>query len=168
MYSERVIITGSSGVIGFALNNELKSSGYSDVISLSSLDVDLRNEEDTYKLFNELKPSLVYHLAARVYGIMGNLQNKGDAYLENVRINTNVIDASYRSGAKKVVAMGSSAVYSDNVPLPMSENQIWNGAPHYSEAAYAHSKRAMLAQLEAYHDQYGLDYAFCKIGRAHV
>lgn len=161
MYSERIVITGSSGVIGFSLAQELALAGYTNVVALTSSNVDLRNDRDTYNLFNELKPSIVYHLAARVYGIMGNLQNKGDAYLDNVRINTNVIDASYRSGAKKVVAMGSSAIYSDRVPLPMQESQIWNGAPHHSEAAYAHSKRAMLAQLEAYYDQYGLDYAFC-------
>jgi GDP-L-fucose synthase len=63
-------------------------------------------------------------------------------------------------GTKKIVAMGSAAIYSDLVTLPMSEDQIWNGPPHYSEAAYAHSKRSMLAQLEAYKDQYGLSFAY--------
>ena len=57
--------------------------------------------------------------------------------------------------------MGSTAIYSDQVPRPMREADLWLGAPHGSEAGYAHAKRAMLAQLGAYHEQYGLDYAFC-------
>jgi GDP-L-fucose synthase len=161
MNSDKILITGASGVIGQALKNELASSGYTNIVALSSHDADLRSEEQTVKLFQDIKPNIVYHLAARVYGIMGNLQNKGKAYLENTRINTNVIEAAHQAGVRKIVAMGSSAIYSDVVPLPMSEDDIWMGPPHYSEAAYAHSKRSMLAQLEAYHDQYGLDYAFC-------
>lgn len=160
MLSEKILITGASGVIGQALKKELEAR-YANVVTLSSGSGDLCSEEQTLRIFQEIKPDVVYHLAARVYGIMGNLQNKGKAYLDNTRINTNVIDAAYQSGARKVVAMGSSAIYSDSVTLPMTEEQIWNGAPHFSEAAYAHSKRGMLAQLEAYHAQYGLDFAFC-------
>lgn len=161
MHSDKILITGASGVIGQALKKELEASGYANVTALSSASGDLRNEETTLKIFHEVKPDVVYHLAARVYGIMGNLQNKGKAFIDNTRINTNVIDSAFQAGARKVVAMGSSAIYSDNVTLPMTENQVWNGAPHFSEAAYAHSKRGMLAQLEAYHAQYGLDFAFC-------
>ncbi|WP_033570735.1 GDP-L-fucose synthase family protein [Dickeya undicola] len=161
MYSDKVLITGASGVIGRALEQELEKAGYMNVVSISSAQVDLRNQSLTEAFFEEVKPKIVYHLAARVYGIMGNLQNKGRAYLDNVRINTNVVDASQKCGVKKIIAMGSSAIYSDNVILPMSEDQVWNGAPHYSEAPYAHSKRSMLAHLEAYKDQYDLDYAFC-------
>jgi GDP-L-fucose synthase len=161
MHSDKILITGASGVIGQALKKELEENGYANVTALSSANGDLRNEEQTMKIFQEVKPDVVYHLAARVYGIMGNMQNKGKAFIDNTRINTNVIDAAHQSGARKVVAMGSSAIYSDSVTLPMTENQVWNGAPHFSEAAYAHSKRAMLAQLEAYQAQYGLDFAFC-------
>lgn len=160
MHPEKILITGASGVIGQALKKELEAS-YANVMTLSSGSGDLCSEEQTLRIFHEIKPDVVYHLAARVYGIMGNMQNKGKAYLDNTRINTNVIDAAYQCGARKVVAMGSSAIYSDNVTLPMTEDQIWNGAPHASEAAYAHSKRGMLAQLEAYKAQYGLDFAFC-------
>ena len=161
MDSKKVLITGASGVIGRALQKELESSGYTKITAISSDQVDLSDENQTLSIFKEVKPAIVFHLAARVYGIMGNLENKAQAYLDNIRINTNVIDAAYQAGTKKIVAMGSSAIYSDSVSLPMTEEQIWNGAPHYSEAAYAHSKRAMLAQLEAYRDQYGIDFAFC-------
>lgn len=157
----KIIITGASGVIGKALEKELKSAGYTNVIPLTSKHIDLQNSQQTVTLFEQIKPEIVFHLAARVYGIMGNMANKAKAYIENIKINSNVIEAAYRAGTRKIVAMGSSAIYSDNVPLPMSETDIWSGAPHHSEAAYAHAKRSMLAQLEAYYDQYGIEFAFC-------
>ncbi|QUN69218.1 GDP-L-fucose synthase [Pseudomonas asiatica] len=161
MYSDKILITGASGVIGQALLQELAKAGYSNVVAPSSKDADLRDEAQANALLEEVRPAVVYHLAARVYGIMGNMQNKAQAFLENTRINTNLIEASQRVGVKKIVAMGSSAIYSDSVTLPMSEDQVWCGPPHHSEAPYAHSKRAMLAQLEAYRDQYGMEFAFC-------
>ncbi|MFC0400948.1 GDP-L-fucose synthase family protein [Paraburkholderia rhizosphaerae] len=158
---EKVLITGAGGVIGRALEKELRDAGYSNVVSITSKDLDLRDQVATEDAFKAMQPTLVFHLAARVYGIMGNMSNRGIAYLDNVRINTNVVDAARQTGCRKVVAMGSTAIYSDRVRLPMSEEEIWIGEPHYSEAPYAHSKRGMLAQLAAYKEQYDMDYAFC-------
>jgi GDP-L-fucose synthase len=155
-----VLVTGAGGVIGRALAQELITAGYTNVITATSKDVDFTNQLATEEFFANHRPALVFHLAARVWGIMGNMSNKGVAYLENIRINTNVVEAARLSGTVKVVAMGSTAIYSDTVTLPMSEDQIWKGAPHHSEAPYAHTKRSMLAHLEAYRDQYGLDFAF--------
>jgi GDP-L-fucose synthase len=107
-----------------------------------------------------VSPDLVAHLAARVHGLMGHIRAQGSVYLDNILINTNVVEASRLAGVRKVLAMGSTAVYSDMVQLPMNEDEIWLGPPHGSEFGYAHAKRAMLAQLECYRDQYGLDFAF--------
>jgi GDP-L-fucose synthase len=104
---------------------------------------------------------VVFHLAARVAGIGGNLAAPGEFFYENLVINTNVIEAARRAGAGKVVAVGTAAIYSDLVALPMSEDDLWLGPPHHSEAPYGHAKRAMLAHLEAYRQQYGLDFAYC-------
>lgn len=155
------IVTGASGVIGTALVDELKKSTDMPVISLTSTDVDLTDFNATKEIFAKYRPSIVYHLAARVSGIMGNMKGQGQGYYVNALINTNVIEAARICGAQKIVAMGSTAVYSDNVSLPMREEDIWMGPPHASEAGYAHAKRGMLAQLEAYRDQYGLDFAYC-------
>lgn len=158
---KRALITGASGLLGTALVSELHATGQVDMTALSSRDVDLTNLDATVAVFQTFRPDIVYHLAARVYGIMGNLRRQGLSYYDNTRINTNVIEASRLCGARKVVAMGSAAIYSDNVPLPMREEDIWLGPPHASEAGYAHAKRGMLAQLAAYQDQYDLDYAYC-------
>lgn len=148
-------------MLGRALMDELQASTTERVVGLTSRDVDLTDFDSTQKLFSSVRPDVVYHLAARVFGVMGNLRAQGQGYLENIRMNTNVVEAARMAGATKVVAMGSAAIYSDSVPLPMAEDHIWNGPPHFSEAGYAHAKRGMLAHLEAYRDQYGLDYAYC-------
>lgn len=156
---ERVLVTGASGLMGRALVSELEVQGKA-VTGLTSQDVDLTDFRATVELFERLQPAVVYHLAARVSGIMGNLRAQGQAYLDNVQMNTNAVEAARRAGARKVVAMGSAAIYSDMVRLPMQEEEVWIGAPHASEAGYAHAKRAMLAQLETYRDQWGLDFAY--------
>ena len=157
----RAVITGGTGMVGTALTAELQAAGYGQVIALSRRDADLTDPAQAEAAITAARPQVVYHLAARVHGLGGNLRTQGEVYLENIRINTNVVEAARRAGAAKVVAMGSTAVYSDQAPRPMREADLWLGAPHGSEAGYAHAKRAMLAQLEAYHSQYGMDYAFC-------
>lgn len=159
--SDATLVTGASGVIGSALVAELEANGETQIVSVSSRNADLTNFEEAVELFEHYKPKIIYHLAARVSGIMGNLRSQGQAYLDNIRINTNTIEAARVAGVQKIIAMGSAAIYSDKVALPMREEDIWNGAPHGSEAGYAHAKRGMLAQLQAYQHQYGMDYAYC-------
>lgn len=159
MKFESVLVTGAAGVIGTATCDVLRSAGYR-VIPVSSTDADLRDSRAARALLNAVKPDTVIHLAARVHGLMGNARAQGDMYLSNILINTNVIEASRLAGVRKIVAMGSVAIYSDVTALPMRESDIWAGAPHPSEAGYAHAKRAMLAQLEAYRDQFGTEFAF--------
>jgi len=154
-----VLVTGASGVIGTATVDLLRTRGY-DVTAVTSADADLRDPRATETLLQDLVPEFVIHLAARVGGLMGNAHSQAQMYLENIRINTNVIEAAHNAGVRKIVAMGSVAAYPEGLDLPMRETDIWRGAPHASEAGYAHAKRSMLAQLEAYNSQYGMDYAF--------
>lgn len=156
-----IIVTGAGGVIGTALVSELRANTNRKVIALTRRDVDLTDFAATVALFQSHRPTIVYHLAARVHGIMGNMSAQGQAYLDNVRINTTTVEAARLAGARKVVAMGSSAIYSDIAKLPMLEEDIWFGPPHGSEYGYAHAKRGMLAHLQTYQVQYGLDYAYC-------
>lgn len=157
---KRVIVTGGGGVLGTALSQLIANGSGLQVLAPSRKDLDLLNSSDVSSYFQHFKPDLVLHLAGKVFGVKGNLDFGGQSYYENSLINLNVIEASRLAGVKKVVAAGTAAIYSDIVPLPMSEDDLWLGAPHGSEGPYGHSKRGMLAQLEAYKQQYNIDFAY--------
>ena len=157
----RILITGGNGLVGYALKKLLQEQGYTQIFTPTSREYNLTNMEQTLKMFAELKPDYVFHNAARVYGIMGNMENKGLSYLDNVMINTNVVEASRIFNIKKIVAMGSGCVYPYPSPgLPLKEDMMWMGYPHDSEDSYAISKRAMYAQLCAYKKSYNTNFAF--------
>lgn len=163
--SARFLITGGTGLVGCALVNALKESGFNNVVAVGSRDYDLRDSEAVVKMIAETGPDYVFHLAARVHGIGGNTKYKSDILYENVMINTNVIEQARRADVKKIVAMGSGCVYPElKGQEELFEEQIWIGPPHPSEDSYAHSKRLMLAQLDAAKDQYGLASAFAISG----
>ncbi len=156
----KALVTGGTGLVGTALVAALRAAG-DEVVALGRGDADLRDPAAADGVLARHRPEIVYHLASRVRGIMGNAGHQGDAFLDNVLINTNVIEAARKAGVRKVVAMGSAAIYADTVMLPMREDDAWAGPPHRSEAGYAHAKLAMLAMLEAYREQWGLDFAYC-------
>ncbi len=159
--NSKIIITGAGGLVGSNLKQFLQNEGYSSVMGLTRKDCDLTDLNETISFFKKEKPDYVFHIAGFVFGIMGNMKQQAKSYLMNTLINTHVVEACYQSEVKKVVAMGSGCVYPYPSPgLPLKEKMVWQGEPHDSEMAYAHSKRSMLAQLEAYKDSYDMDYAF--------
>lgn len=158
--NERVLVTGSGGVLGTALLQVLQERGADRVYAPRRGELDLLDQRAVLDAWAEFAPTLVFHLAGWVAGVQGNVRFAGQAFFENSQINLNVIEASRRAGTRKLVAAGTTAIYSDQVSLPMKEDDLWLGAPHGTEAAYGHAKRAMLAQLQAYKQQYGLDYGY--------
>ena len=159
--NSKILITGGNGLVGYALKKVLHEQGYKNIFTPKSSQYDLSNMEQTLKMFAEIKPDYVFHNAARVYGIMGNMKNKGLSYLDNVLINTNTIEACRIFEVKKIVAMGSGCVYPYPSPgLPLEEDMMWMGMPHDSEDSYAISKRAMSMQLKAYKESYNTKSAF--------
>jgi len=160
-----VLVTGGTGLVGRALTKVLADKGFSNVISIGSKVCDLRDGEAVKKLFAHVKPRYLFHLAARVYGIGGNNKYKADILFDNVMINTNTLEHSRKAGVKKIVAMGSGCVYPElKGHQELFEEQIWIGPPHASEDSYAHSKRLMLAQLQAMKEQDGISSAFAISG----
>jgi GDP-L-fucose synthase len=157
----RILITGGSGLVGTALIAYLKRRGFLNIFYPKSSDYNLISPIETANLFLELKPEVVFHLAGFVKGIMGNKKRKGESFYKNMMINTNTVHSANEFNCKKFLGMGSGCVY----PYPsnkkvLDESLIWMGSPHESEDSYAHAKRAMLAHLISYNEQYKMNYCF--------
>jgi GDP-L-fucose synthase len=156
-----ILITGARGLVGSALVEHLKQEGYKNLVEVGRDDCELTDTLATRAFFKQSTPDYVFHAAARVYGIMGNMQNKALSFYDNVMINTNVVDAAQRVGVKKITVMGTGAVYPYPSPgLPLREEMIFMGKPHPAEDSYAHAKRAMLAMLQAYQESYKMNWAY--------
>lgn len=157
---EKILVTGAAGMVGSHVLDLLREQGR-EAVGTDRRQCDLRDFSATRRLFERIRPTQVFHPAACVYGIIGNMNNPGQSFLENIQINTSVIDAAYRVGVRKVTVMGTGCVYPyPPITLPLREEHIFMGRPHESEAGYAHAKLAMLAQLEAYERSYGMDWAY--------
>ena len=154
-----ILVTGGSGVLGRALQEELDRRE-EEYVTISSSELDLRDADATTARVKDISPRVIYHVAGRVHGLGGNSKYPAEMYTDNVRINTNIVDAACVANCEKIVAISTIATYSSDAPRPVKETSIWDGPPHASEAAYAHAKRGMLAQLEAYSAQHGLRFAY--------
>lgn len=152
----RVLVSGGYGFVGCNLVSHLQRSGHANVIGEHA--PDWINAEKTADFFERMRPDYVFHLAGYVRGIAGNMANQAESYRINTLINTNVIAACIKHKVKKVVAMGSVAMYPMVVGLidaPSEECWLHYGCPHTGEYGYASAKRGMLAHLEVS----GLDWA---------
>jgi GDP-L-fucose synthase len=159
--TSRIMVTGGHGLVGSAVVELLRGEGYSHVQPVGRAECDLSDLAATRRYFEAAKPDYVFHAAARVYGILGNMRNQGLSFLDNNLINTSVVESARAAGVKKVTVMGTGAVYPfPPASLPLREETIFDGRPHPSERGYADAKRAMLAMLEAYQESYGLDWAY--------
>lgn len=154
-----ILVTGCSGVLGVALLEALQER-HKNVVGVRSADLDLADFDSTLQFFKSVRPRVVYHAAARVHGLMGNREFPCDVFTENARINTNAVEAARRAGCGKFIGVSTVAAYPDGLPFPIAEGSFWSGAPHKSEQAYAHAKRAMLAHLEACQAQYGMSFTY--------
>lgn len=160
----RILVTGSQGLAGSAVVKHFTDQGFSHIFAAMREDADLLNPDETLRLFKNVKPEFVFHAAALVYGLQGNIDNQGRSIYENTLINTNVIHAANWVGVQKIIAMGSNCVYPTPPILPYREETIFDGRPDPGEAAYGHAKRHMLAMLEAYRDSYAMDYTYLVSG----
>lgn len=153
----RILVTGGSSMVGKQLQKILPSAVY-----LNSKDCDLINYEDTFSMFKKVKPNLVIHLAAKVGGIMDNINKPADFFDQNIIINTNTIKAAYRAGVPKLISILSTCIYPDklkNNQYPLKENLLHAGPPTTTNFAYGYAKRCMAVQIEAYNKQFGTKYS---------
>ena len=153
MQQEQILITGGSGMVGYALRQLIPNAFFA-----SSDNCDLKNSNDTKYMFKHLKPKKVIHLAAKVGGVKANSDYLGQFYTDNVLINTNVLHYSMVYKVEKVLSLLSTCIYPDKVNYPLTEEQIHNGPPHQSNYGYAYAKRMIDIQSRAYRKEYGCNF----------
>ena len=150
----KILITGAGGFIGSNLSQHLSDLGV-DIVTTDRTDnvdikCDLLNQVDTKDLFDKVKPDTIFHLAAKVGGILANVTQKADFYLDNTLINTNVLAEVQRRGIKQVFAMGAGCAYPKKLEdEDLNEPDFFDGIPEVTNDSYAYSKRNMLVHLQA-------------------
>lgn len=142
------LVTGGTGLVGSAIIADVKVGR----------NYDLTNPEICDSMFNEHNPTHVIHCAAKVGGLGGNMNYKGEYFHNNIMINTNVIESARKSGVTNLVSFLSTCVFPDNIEYPLTEKKIHLGEPHFSNYPYAYAKRMADIQIRAYREQYGVKY----------
>lgn len=153
----RIYIAGHNGLVGSAIMRCLHRKGFSNIINRSHRELDLCRQDAVNDFFAEEKPEYVFMAAAKVGGIHANESYPADFARDNLLIQTNVIDAAYRSGCKKLLFLGSSCIYPKNCPQPIQESYLLSGPLESTNEAYAIAKIAGIKMCQAYRKQYGFD-----------
>jgi GDP-L-fucose synthase len=153
----RVYVAGHGGLVGSAIRRRLEAAGFTNLILRSSRQLDLRRQQQVDDFFAKERPGYVFLAAARVGGILANDSYPADFIRDNLQIQTNVIDAARRNGAKKLLFLGSSCIYPKLAPQPMPETCLLTGALEPTNEWYAIAKIAGLKMCQAYRRQYGFD-----------
>jgi len=153
---QRIIITGSSGMLGHHLREE-----FPHAYCPSKKDMDLMDYKSTDNIVSSYKPDLIIHAAAKVGGIMDNITCPCDFFEENTLINTNIIRSARLNGVQRLLAISSSCIFPDIVDsYPMTEEQIHMGPPSESNFSYSYAKRGMCLQIDSCNKQYGTKYNY--------
>jgi GDP-L-fucose synthase len=153
----RVLVAGANGMVGSAIVRNLESKGYANIIKATRQVVDFTDQEATDAFFRFIKPEYVFVAAAKVGGIMANNNYKADFLTENLRIQTNIIDAAHRFNVKKLLFLGSSCIYPKFANQPIAEDQLMTGPLEPTNDAYAIAKIAGIMMCQAYRQQHGFN-----------
>lgn len=153
--NKSVVVTGGAGFLGSFVVDMLRTKGCRQIVVPRSQDYDLVQMDAVKRLYSDAKPDLVIHLAARVGGIGANQANPGRFFYDNLMMGTQLIEVGRQRGLKKFVATGTICAYPKFAPIPFKEDDIWNGYPEETNAPYGLAKKMMLAQSQAYRQQYG-------------
>ena len=149
-----ILVAGATGLAGSAIVRELTRIGRT-VVGISSKDVDLLDRNATFNYLNKLKPNAVIDVAAKVGGISANNNYPVEFLSENIRIQTNLIDAAHSAKVEKFVFLASSCVYPKNCPQPIKEEYVLTGTLESTNSAYAIAKLAGIELIKAYRKEFG-------------
>lgn len=156
--SSKIYVAGHRGMVGSGIVRKLKEEGYYNIITKSSAELDLRNQQAVFDFFEAEKPDYVFLAAAKVGGIVANNTYRADFLYENLMIEANVIHASYVNDVKKLLFLGSSCIYPKLAPQPIKEEHLLTGLLEETNEPYAIAKIAGIKLCETYWDQYGCKF----------
>jgi GDP-L-fucose synthase len=154
----RIFVAGHRGLVGSAICRGLAQRGYSNLVLRTHVELDLTDRRAVRAFFDEQNPEYVFLAAAKVGGILANDTYPADFIRENLEIQTNVIDASYRTGVERLLFLGSSCIYPKLAPQPIKEEYLLTGPLEPTNRAYALAKIAGVEMCWSYNRQYGTRY----------
>lgn len=154
----KIYVAGHRGLVGSAIVRDLEKKGYNNLVCRTSKELDLTNRNQVDEFFKQEKPEYVFLAAAKVGGIVANNDYPADFIRDNLMIQTNVIDASYQNGVKKLLFLGSTCIYPKMAPQPMNEDSLLTGVLEPTNEPYAIAKIAGIKMCESYNRQYGTEY----------
>lgn len=156
----KIYVAGHSGLVGSAILRKLEEEGFSNLLTRTSAELDLQDQDAVNSFFEKEKPEYVFLAAAKVGGILANDSYPADFILTNLQIQTNVIDAAYRNKVKKLMFFGTACIYPRECPQPIKEDYLLTGPLESTNQWYAIAKIAGIKMCQAYRKQYGFN-AIC-------
>jgi GDP-L-fucose synthase len=154
----RIFVAGHRGLVGSAIHRGLQQRGYSNLLLRTHAELDLTDREAVRSFIEQDKPEFVFLAAAKVGGIYANDTYPADFIRENIEIQTNVIDASYRNGVQRLLFLGSSCIYPKLAPQPLKEESLLTGPLESTNRSYALAKIAGVEMCRSYNRQHGTRY----------
>lgn len=154
----KIFIAGHRGMVGSAIHRRLTALGYTNIITRTSVELDLRIQERVNEFFEAERPEYVFLAAAKVGGILANNTYRADFIYENIMIQSNIIHSAYATGVKKLMFLGSSCIYPKLAPQPLKEEYLLTGLLEPTNEPYAIAKIAGIKMCDAYRSQYGCDF----------
>ena len=160
MKDKRITITGGKGFLGKHLIRQLQGQGYQNIVVADLPEYNLVNLSNIQKMYDDLKPDIVIHLAAKVGGIGFNQENPASLFYENIMMGVQLLHEGYLRKIEKFVALGTICAYPKFTPVPFKEEDLWNGYPEETNAPYGLAKKMTLVQSQAYRQQYDFNSIF--------
>jgi GDP-L-fucose synthase len=156
---ERIVVTGGAGFLGRHVQAELGRRGVASerILVPRRRDYDLTDEGAVARMYADMRPTVVVHLAAEVGGIGANRAHPGRFFYANMAMGLHLVEHARRAGLTKFVQVGTICAYPKFTPVPFREEDLWNGYPEETNAPYGIAKKALLVMLQAYRDEYGLN-----------
>jgi GDP-L-fucose synthase len=158
--NRRVVVTGGAGFLGGYVVEGLAKRGCKHILVPKIEDYDLVEMGDIVRMYDQMKPDIVIHLAAVVGGIGANREHPGEFFYKNLMMGVQLIEQGRLRNIEKFVAIGTVCAYPKFAPVPFKEDELWNGYPEETNAPYGLAKKMLLAQSQAYRAEYGFNSIF--------